>query len=397
MPLRSSLAGVRVLDLTRNLAGPYCTMLLGDLGADVVKVESRGGDDTRAWTPPDWNGESPTFLAANRNKRSVAIDLDHPDGAAVVRALAERSDIVVESFRPGALDRRGLGYDALSATNPGLIWCSISAFGSSGPLAGRPGYDPVLQARTGIMSMTGYPDGPPARLGIGAIDLGTGLWATIAIQAALAERQRDPAGRGTRIDTSLYEVAVWWLSYHLEGYLASGQSPQRGGTSIGFIAPYEVFPTSDGEGVMVAAANDNLYANLCRALGLPPDERFTTNAERVAHRDELRSLVADRTRAFTADALEALLDTHSVPCSRVRSVGETAEDEQTAVLGMLANLPHPRIPELRVIDMPVSEHGVRAELRLPPPLLGEHTDAVLAELGYGSDDVEGLRRDGAVR
>ncbi|HZQ84904.1 MAG TPA: CoA transferase [Acidimicrobiales bacterium] len=394
MPLRSSLAGVKVLDLTRNLAGPYCTMLLGDLGADVVKVESPAGDDTRTWTPPDWNGESPTFLAANRNKRSIAVDLDQPAGVEVVHALAERADVVVESFRPGALDRRGLGYDALAARNPALIWCSISAFGREGPLAGRPGYDPVLQARTGIMAMTGYPGSPPARLGIGAIDLGTGLWATIAIQAALAERARD--GTGTRIDTSLYEVAVWWLSYHLEGYLASGQSPSRGGTSIGFIAPYEVFPTSDGIGVMVAAANDHLYANLCRALGLPDDPRFATNPDRVAHRAEVCALVAERTRAYTAPQLEELLERHAVPCSRVRSVGETAEDEQTAVLGILANLPHPRIPDLRVIDMPVSEAGARADMRHPPPLLGEHTDAVLAELGYAADAVARLRKDGAV-
>ncbi|HVM64766.1 MAG TPA: CaiB/BaiF CoA-transferase family protein [Acidimicrobiales bacterium] len=397
MPLQSSLAGLQVLDLTRNLAGPYCTMLLGDLGADVVKIEAPGGDDTRAWTPPDWNGESPTFLAANRNKRSISVDLDHPDGAEVVRALADRADVVVESFRPGALDRRGLGYDATAARNPSVVWCSISAFGRTGPLAGRPGYDPVLQARTGIMSMTGFPDAAPARLGIGAIDLGTGLWATVAIQAALAERAR--TGAGTRIDTSLYEVAVWWLSYHLEGYLATGQSPQRGGTSIAFIAPYEVFPTSDGGGVMVAAANDNLFANLCRALGVPEltaDPRFVTNADRVAHRDELRALVVGLTRAYTAPALEELLDRNAVPCSRVRSVGETAEDEQTAVLGMLVNLPHPRIPDLRLIDMPVSEAGARAALRHPPPLMGEHTDAVLAELGYTAEGTRRLRDEGAV-
>jgi len=358
-------------------------------------VESSSGDDTRRWQPPtSADGESTYFLAANRNKRSIAIDLDQPAGVEVVHALAERADVVVESFRPGALDRRGLGYDAMAARNPALIWCSISAFGREGPLAGRPGYDPVLQARTGIMSMTGYPDSPPARLGIGAIDLGTGLWATVAIQAALAERARD--GTGTRIDTSLYEVAVWWLSYHLEGYLASGQSPSRGGTSIGFIAPYEVFPTSDGIGVMVAAANDHLYANLCRALGLPDDPRFATNPDRVAHRADVCALVAERTRAYTAPQLEELLERHAVPCSRVRSVGETAEDEQTAVLGILANLPHPRIPDLRVIDMPVSEAGARADMRQPPPLLGEHTDAVLAELGYADDAVARLRKDGAV-
>ena len=398
MPLRSSLAGIRVLDLTRNLAGPYCTMLLGDLGADVIKIEAPGGgDDTRAWTPPSWNGESPTFLAANRNKRSVAVDLDHPDGAAVVHELARRADVVVESFRPGALDKRGLGYDALSAGHPGLVWCSISAFGRVGPLAGQPGYDPVLQAHTGIMSMTGFPDGDPARVGIGAIDLGTGIWATVAIQAALIERSRD--GRGTRIDTSLYEVAVWWLSYHLESYLATGRSPQRAGTSTSFIAPYEVFPTSDGGGVMVAAANDNLFVALAGALGLEEltaDPRFATNADRVAHRDELRRRISERTLAYTATGLEELLGARAVPCSRIRTVGETAEDPQTAALGLLAHLSHPKIPDLRVIDIPISEHGDRADLRRPPPLLGEHTDDVLGELGYDAARVRDLRNAGAV-
>lgn len=398
MSLQASLAGVRVLDLTRNLAGPYCTMLLGDLGADVVKIETPGqGDDTRAWTPPSWNGESPTFLAANRNKRSVAVDLDHPDGAAVVRDLARWADVVVESFRPGALDKRGLGYDALAALNPRLIWCSISAYGRVGPLAGHPGYDPVLQARTGIMSMTGFPDGEPVRVGIGAIDLGTGLWATIAIQGALAVRGRD--GHGTRIDTSLYEVAVWWLSYHVESYLATGQSPSRAGTSTAFIAPYEVFPTSDGEGVMVAAANDSLFSFFVRAIGLPDltaDPRFGSNPERVAHRDDLRALIAARTRELSATELEELLNRHAVPCSRIRTVGETADDEQTAALGMLANLTHPRIPDLRVVDMPVSEAGARADIRRPPPLLGEHTDAVLDDLGYDAERVARLRDGGAI-
>jgi len=398
MALHASLAGIRVLDLTRNLAGPYCTMLLGDLGADVVKIEAPGrGDDTRAWTPPSWNGESPAFLAANRNKRSVTVDLDHPDGAAVIRELARRADVVVESFRPGALDKRGLGYDDLAPSRPGLIWCSISAYGRVGPLAGQPGYDPVLQAATGIMSMTGFPDGDPVRLGIGAIDLGTGLWATIAIQAALTERGR--TGNGTRLDTSLYEVGVWWLSYHLESYLATGRSPTRAGTSTGFIAPYEVFPTSDGGGVMVAAANDNLFASFMGALdlaALTDDPRFATNPTRVAHRDELRSLITVRTRDHTATALEALLQECGVPCSRIRTVGEMAEDEQTAALGMLAGMSHPGIPDLRIIDIPISEAGERADLRLPPPLLGEHTDAVLEELGYSAERVARLRADGAI-
>ncbi len=398
MPLRSSLSGVRVLDLTRNLAGPYCTMLLGDLGAEVVKIETPGrGDDTRSWIPPSWNGESPTFLAANRNKRSVAVDLDHPDGAAVVRQLAQQADVVVESFRPGALDKRGLGYDGLAERNPALIWCSISAYGRVGPRAGHPGYDPVLQAYSGIMSITGHPDADPARIGIGAIDLGTGLWATIAVQAALAERERH--GRGTRVDTSLYEVAVWWLSYHLESYFATGRSPQRLGTATAFIAPYEVFPTADGTGLMVAAANDNLFSSFVDAIGLPElvaDPRFVSNAERVVHRDELRPLIEARTRTRTAREWEEILEPRAVPCSRIRTVGETAEDEHTAALGLIASVPHPLIPDLRVVDMPVSEGGGRGDVRRPPPLLGEHTDAVLAELGYDPATIEKLRSSGAV-
>jgi len=206
----TTLAGIKVLDLTRNLAGPFATMILGALGADVVKVEAPGrGDDTREWRPPSWNGESTQFLAANRNKRSIAVDLDDPAGAGIVRALARRSDIVIESFKPGSLDKRGLGYDALAAENPGLIFCTISAFGHVGPMAGRPGYDPVIQAYSGMMSITGEADRPPVRLPIGAIDLGTGLWCTIAIQSALLRRRE--SRRGCFIDTSLFEVAVWWL------------------------------------------------------------------------------------------------------------------------------------------------------------------------------------------
>jgi formyl-CoA transferase/CoA:oxalate CoA-transferase len=395
--LKSSLAGVRVLDLTRNLAGPFCTMILGDLGADVIKVESPGrGDDTRDWAPPAWNGESATFLAANRNKRSLAVDLDDPAGADIVRALARQADVLVESFRPGSLDKRGLGYDALSTENPRLIYCSISAFGTVGPMAGSPGYDPVVQAYSGIMSMTGEPDRPPVRLGIGAIDLGTGLWATIAVQGALAARTDE--GGGTHVKTSLYEIAVWWLSYWISGYLATGTAPMRTGTTATFIAPYETFPTADGD-LMVAAANDGLFATFVEVLGLAElktDPRFASNPERVAHRLELRALLEARLATKTAATWEALLAARSFPCSRIRTVADAVADEQTAALGLLANIPHPLIPELRVVDLPVSEHGDRADLRRPPPLLGEHTAEILAELGYSDPDVASLRDRGVV-
>jgi formyl-CoA transferase/CoA:oxalate CoA-transferase len=395
--LNAILDGVTVVDLTRNLAGPFCTMTLGDLGADVIKVEAPGhGDDSREWVPPAWNGESTVFLAANRNKRSVAVDFDTSRGQEIVRRLAERADVVVESFRPGSLDKRGLGYDALAAVNPRLIFCSISAFGDVGPMAGSPGYDPVLQAYSGVMSMTGEPDRSPVRLGIGAIDLGTGLWATIAIQAALEARRRD--GRGCRIDTSLFETAVWWLSYFVTGFLATGVSPRRQGDKTAFTAPYEVFPTADGD-LMVAAPNDALFVALARVVGRPDlvgVPRFSTNADRVANRAELREIILERLATATAAQWEERLLAASVPCSRIRSVADVVADRQTAALGVLAAMAHPRIPDLRLVDMPVRTSGERASLRRAPPLLGEHTDDVLAELGYQPMEVADLRRDGVV-
>ena len=393
----STLQGLRVLDLTRNLAGPFCTMILGDLGADVVKIEQPGrGDDTRQWTPPEWGGESPTFLSANRNKRSVAVDIDTPGGVEVVRRLARRADVLVETFRPGSLDKRGLGYEQLSGPNPGLVYCTISAFGARGPMSGAPGYDPVLQAATGIMSMTGEPDRSPVRLGVGAIDLGSGLWAVVGILSALARRTVD--GRGCRLEGSLYETGVWWMSYHLAGYLASGVVPERSATGTPFIAPYEVFPTAEGE-LMVAAANDNLFRSLVGALDLPElagDPRFLTNPLRVAHRDELRGLLRPRFLTRSAVEWEKVLADANVPCSRVRTVADVVDDEHTAELGLLTGFPHPAVPDLRLVDMPVSADGARAAHRLPPPLLGEHTDAVLAELGYTAGEVAALRRSGAV-
>ncbi|GAA3666422.1 CaiB/BaiF CoA transferase family protein [Microbacterium marinilacus] len=375
------LHGVRVLDLTRNLAGPYCTMALADLGADVIKVEAPAGDDTRRWQPPSWRGESATFLSANRGKRAIVLDLDAAEGQAAARGLAATADVLVESFRPGALARRGLDHEAVSALNPAVVYCSISAYGSRGPKRDLPGYDPVIQADTGIMAITGQPDGPPARLGIGAVDLGTALWATIGIQGALIERAR--TGRGAHIEASLYETGAWWLSYHLMGHLGTGEVPPRQGTGTPFIAPYEVFDARDG-GILVAAANDRLFAVLADELGAPElaaDRRFRGNADRVARKDELRALLAPRFAADDAAGWERRLRARSVPCSAVRSVADLAVDPQLDALGLLRDLPHPAVPDLRVVDMPMSIDGVRGRGMTPPPTLGQHDADVL-----GADD-----------
>jgi len=389
----STLGNFLVLDLSRNLAGPYCTMILGDLGAEIIKIEQpQHGDDTRKWAPPMWNGESTTFLSANRNKKSLALDLNAPEGVAIVRSLACRADILVESFRPGSLDKRGLGYEDLKKENEGLIYCSISAYGNTGPLRNNPGYDPIMQASTGIMDMTGEPDQPPVRLPIAVNDLGAGMWAAIGVLSALITRQL--SGKGCRVETSLFETAAWWMNYHVTGYLATGISPVRCGTGTPFIAPYEVFPASD-EGLLVCVGNDNLFQKFIEVIqipGLATDERFVTNPMRVKNRVELRKLIIEKFQTRTAAEWEDLLKDRSIPCNRIQTVADLVQEEQLHALGLLADFPHPLIPGLRLIDLPVSINGTRSAKHNPPPLLGEHTNDVLAELGYSEDDVTTLRK-----
>jgi crotonobetainyl-CoA:carnitine CoA-transferase CaiB-like acyl-CoA transferase len=391
--LSESLTGLRIVDLTRNLAGPYCTMILADLGADVVKIESTsGGDDSRSWRPPGWNEESATFLSANRNKRSLAIDFDSGPARKIVRDLMANADVIVESFRPGSLHSRGLDYESVRKGNPAVIYCSITGYGSRGPKSGRPGYDPVIQADTGIMELTGYPDGPPARLGIGAVDLGTALWASIAIQAALANRAKH--GAGAHIEASLFETSAWWLSYHLVGYLGTGKTPLRQGTGTPFIAPYEVFDTADG-GLFIGIGNDRLFHSLCEALEiseLTNDPRYGSNQARVEHKASLRATLEAAFANRPAAEWEERLISKAIPCSTIHTVADLATDPQLAALGLLTAFPHPHIEDLRLVDMPVSVDNCRAARHHPPPLLGEHTDAILAELGVSTNDIAELRK-----
>jgi crotonobetainyl-CoA:carnitine CoA-transferase CaiB-like acyl-CoA transferase len=392
------LAGARVVDVTTSIAGPFCAEILSALGADVVKVERPDtGDDGRAWGPPFWNGESAMFLAVNAGKRSLAISLRDERGRDAVLRLADGADVFLQSLRPGLAERLGLGPDAVRGRNPRIVYCSVGAYGRTGPLSREPGYDALMQAAGGLVSMTGEPGRSGVRVGSSLIDMGTGMWSALGIVAALLERER--TGEGALVDTSLYETALAYVGYHLVGFLADGTVPTPQGTVFPMVAPYQVFPTRDGE-LMVAGGNDRIFAALCGALELPAlvdDPRFRTNPDRVENRDELVALLSERLRERdTADWQARLLEA-GVPAAPVADVADVVEAEQTRALGMLQAVPHPAIPELRLAALPLSVDGSRADHRLPPPRLGEHSAEVLREVGYTDAEIDALVADGVVR
>ena len=389
---------MRVLDVTTSIAGPYCAEILGALGADVIKVERPDtGDDGRAWGPPFWNGEGTMFLSANASKRSLACSLRDPRGREAVLRLVDGADVFLQSLRPGLAERLGLGAEELRARNPRLVYCSIGAYGSVGPLREEPGYDALMQAAGGLISMTGEPGRPGVRVGSSLIDQGTGTWAALGILAALLERAS--TGTGRVVDVSLYETALGYIGYHLAGYLADGSVPRGQGTRFPTIAHYQVVPTRDGE-LMVAAGNDRLYALLCRELGadeLIDDPRFRTNPDRVAHRDELVALLEPYFAQDDTTSWHERLTRAGVPAAPVADVADILASPQTEALGIMQSLPHPTIPDLQLPALPFSLDGERVQHRSAPPLLGEHTAEILVEAGFADDEIADLAEAGIVR
>ena len=398
------LDGIRILDLSRILAGPSCTQILGDLGADVVKVERPGsGDDTRGWGPPFLTGadgeptrESAYFLSANRNKRSVTLDIDAAEGREVLRDLVTQSDVLVENFKVGDLERRGFGWADLSEAAPRLVYCSVTGFGQTGPYAKRPGYDFIIQGMGGLMSITGEQDGQPMKVGVPISDIMAGMYASVAILAAL--RQRDATGRGQRIDISLLDCQLAWLYNQASNYLVGGQVPGRLGNAHPNIVPYQTFATADGH-INVGVGNDAQFRQFCKVLGveaLGEDPRFGTNPLRLRNRDALVALLGDAMAARpTASWLDAL-ERGGIPCGPINALDAVFGDPQVHARGLVVEVKHPAAPS-RMVASPLRMSDAETGIRRPPPMLGEHTEEVLCgDLGYSAARLDELRAGGIV-
>lgn len=407
LAMSGPLAGIRVLDLSRVMAGPWCTQILADLGAEVIKIERPGlGDDTRHWGPPwlkDKEGnptrQSAYYLSANRGKHSVTVDLGQPEGQKLIRELAAECDVLVENFKTGGLARKGLGYESLCETNPGLIYCSVTGFGHTGPMASYAGYDYLIQAQSGLMSITGAADGQPGagpqRVGMAVADLTTGMNAVIAILSALHHRTK--TGEGQHIDMALLDVQVSWLANQALNYFCSGDVPGRTGEYHPNLAPYQPFPTKDGQ-VIIAVGNDGQFQRLCQAMGCPElaeDERFSSNPQRVLHRRELVGKLCEITRTRTSrEWMDSLVNVH-VPCGPIQNIAEVFEDPQVLAREMKLELEHPVVGKVPGIANPIKFSKTPQNYRKAPPLLGEDTDAVLARvLGKNAEDIQKLRSSG---
>ncbi len=394
-----ALDGIKVLDLSRVLAGPWCTQTLADLGAEVWKIESpQEGDDTRTWTPPDVGGELTYYLAANRNKKSIAVNIKSAEGQAIIHRLMERADVLVENMRAGTLDKLGLGYAAARAINPRLVYCSISAYGRTSPLADRPGYDFLIQAESGLMSITGWPDGEPTRHGMAITDLVTGMNTAQAVLAALFARER--TGEGQFIDMALFDSAVALLANIGSSYINVGLRPRRYGNAHPTIVPYQLFDTADGQ-LALAVGNNLQFRNLCReVLGRPEiaeDERFRRSHDRVANREVLVPILAEAfAKRGTAEWI-ALLNKAGVPAGRVRELHEVFASPEAEARGLARRVPHPTAGEVALLASPLRLEGTPVREPTAPPLLGQHTAEVLETvLGANSRQIEDWAAAGVI-
>jgi formyl-CoA transferase len=392
------LEGFRILDLSRVLAGPYCTMLLGDLGAEVIKVERPGvGDDTRAWGPPFADGESAYYLCANRNKKSITVNLKSSAGQELIRQLARISDVLVENYKVGELAALGLGYEDLKQINSGLIYCSITGYGQNGPDKDLPGYDFVIQGRGGVMSITGEPDGAPMKVGVAIVDITAGLYAANAIQAALLARSK--TGKGQAIDIALLDAQVAWLANVASNYLVSGNRPGRFGNAHPTIVPYQSFHARDGF-FCLAVGNDSQWQKLCALVDQPElaqDPRFATNPARVQHRDvlipRLQAIFQAQEVGFWLEEIAAA----GIPCGPVQTIDEVFSDPQVLARDMVWMMPHPTAGEVSLVGSPLKLSATPVAGRLHPPLLGEHTEEVLTSLlGYAAEEIGRLRKERVV-
>lgn len=395
--MSSALSNIKVVDLTRTLAGPFSTMMLADLGADVIKIEEpTQGDETRKW-PPFWGGESANFMSFNRNKRSISINLKSPEGISIVKSLIKDADIVIESFRAGALDKMGLGYADLQAINPEIIYCSISGYGRTGPLKDLPGYDLIIQAYSGLMDLTGEPDGQPQRVGFSLVDLFTGMMAFGSMVTALYHKQN--TGKGQQIEAALLDGQIAALSYHASNYMATNEVPQRLGSGHPSLVPYQTFSSNDGY-FLIGCANQGLWQKLCSAINHPEltdDPRFATNDDRVLNRqdcvDTLHAIFATASTDYWIQTIVAA----GVPCGPINTVKDVVEDEQVLARNMIVDIPgHPNVPNLRTPNSPFKLSLTPPEIKLPPPLLGQHNYEVLQELGISNKEVDKLISDGII-
>ena len=391
------LSGLRVLDLTRVLAGPFCSMILGDMGAEVIKIEEPGkGDDTRSW-PPFLGGEATYFLSVNRNKQSLTLNLKAPEGRELLKRLVKKSDVVLENFRTGTMERLGLGYATLRKVNPKLVYCAISGFGESGPEAARAGYDLIVQAESGLMDITGFEDGPPVKVGTSIADLVAGMSAAHGITLALLARMRTK--KGQKVEISMLDAMAALLTYQAGIYFGTGAKPSRRGNKHPSIVPYEVFKAADAY-LTLGVANNSLWERCCTAMERPDlvkDPRYAREADRVQNRATLVPLLNDVLGGRTADEWLKRFEAVGVPAGRIRTVAEVCESEHLKARGMIVTLPHPKAGNLRVLGVPVRLHATPGKAATAPPLLGQHTERVLRTvLGVGKGEVARLRKGGVV-